>query len=62
MGVGNGAHLTAAKVQVQIAEVAVEGEALEKRPVVGKPGGPPLPLPCTSMAPLGILQLFTHPT
>lgn len=36
----NSAHLTAAKVQVQIAEVTVEGEALKQCPVVGRSIGP----------------------
>lgn len=47
---------------MQITEVTVEGEALKKCPVVGRSVGPPLPLPNTSTAPLGIFQLFTHPT
>ena len=48
---GKGAHLTAAEVQVQIAEVTVEGQALEQRPVGGRSAGPPLPFAPSPRAP-----------
>lgn len=46
-------HLTATEVQVQITEVAVEGEALEQRPVGGRPAGPLLLLAPSLWFPLG---------
>lgn len=57
------AHLAAAEVQMQIAEVTVEGEALEQRPVGGRSAGPPLLLsPFFRGSPSDAPQPCTHPT